>query len=104
MIPSTTADLPLHEQLYRAVRYVLDRSQRDPDLGYYIGPGTQAFKELCQAEAAYTGKPLAEIEEARGTDLQPEYRKRAPEVVTARYERDLARRASERGQDWRQAS
>jgi len=48
--------------LYEAVKYVLDRSQTDPDLGYYLGPGMQAFYLLCKAEAAHLGKPLPEIE------------------------------------------
>jgi hypothetical protein len=78
------ATAPATEGLYEAVKYVLDRSQTDPDLGYYIGPGTQAFYLLCKAEAAHTGKPLEQVERERGRDLQPEHSKRDPEVLTLR--------------------
>ncbi len=70
--------------LYEAVKYALDRSQTDPDLGYYLGPGTQAFYLLCKAEAAHLGQPLAEIEKERRRDLQPAHSKRAPEVLELR--------------------
>lgn len=77
--------------LYEAVKYVLDRSQTDPDLGYYLGPGMQAFYLLCKAEAAYLGKPLAEVEAQRRKDLQPAHCKRDPEVLRLRKELDEAR-------------
>lgn len=77
--------------LYEAVRYTLDRSQTDPDFGYYLGPGTQAFFLLCKAEAAHLGKPLEEVEALRRRDLQPGHRKREPEVLQLRKELEAAR-------------
>jgi hypothetical protein len=77
--------------LCEAVKYVLDRSQTDPDLGYYLGPGTQAFYLLCKAEAAHLGKPLQEVEAQRRKDLQPAHCKREPEVLRLRKELDEAR-------------
>jgi hypothetical protein len=44
-------DLPPAE---RAVKYLLDRVRRDPDLRWLL-LGTQAFALLCEAEAARTG-------------------------------------------------
>lgn len=68
-------------QLYKAVRYVLDRIQDSPNVGYYCGPGTQIFYELVQAEAAFTGLPLNEVEATRRIDTEPEYRKTLPRVI-----------------------
>jgi hypothetical protein len=52
-----------------AVSYVLQRAQEDADLGYLIGPLTQAFKMLCGAEAARLGRSLDETVAARGKSL-----------------------------------
>jgi hypothetical protein len=71
-----------------AITYTLERAQRDPDLGYYIGPGTETFRLLCTAEAALRAKPLADVEKDRGRDLQPPHSKREPEVVELRRRRD----------------
>lgn len=81
--PLTTAEI--------AVRYILNRRQTDPDLGYLIGSMTESFDLLCRAEAETTGKPLNEVASARRRDLQPEYRKRAAEVVTLRKELEALR-------------
>ncbi len=70
--------------LYRAVKYALDRSQTDPDFRWVCGWGTEAFHRLCNAEAAYLDKPLEEIERQRMIDLQPDYRKRDPEILVLR--------------------
>lgn len=78
--------------LYEAVKYVLDRSQTDPDLGYYLGPGMQAFYLLCKAEAAHLGKSLQEVEAQRCKDLQPAHCKRDPDVIRLRAELEEARR------------
>jgi len=51
----------------KAVRHTLDRSQTDADFGYLVGPGTQSFRLLCEAEAALSGRPVAEISAARAT-------------------------------------
>ena len=58
-----------------AVRYVLDRAQRDADLGYLIGPFMQAFALLCAAEAARTGETPAEVEARRAISLTREPRR-----------------------------
>jgi hypothetical protein len=79
--------------LYRAVAYVLDRIQDMPDVRYYCGSGTQIFYELIQAEAAYLGKPLEEIERVRKADTQPEYRKMKPRVIYLEEKIDAMRRA-----------
>jgi hypothetical protein len=65
----------------RAVKYLLDRVQHDPDLRYYCGPGTQAWHLLCWAEAARTGEPIEKVEAERARDLQPDYDRRKPRVV-----------------------
>lgn len=70
--------------LYDAVRYALDRIQVDPDVRYYCGWGTEIFRRLCLAEAEHRGVPLEEVEKERSRDLQPEHRKRDPEVLTLR--------------------
>jgi len=72
------------DTLYRAVKYALDRSQTDPDFHWVCGWGSEAFHRLCVAEAAYLGKPLEEIERERKRDLQPDYRRREPEVLVLR--------------------
>ena len=65
----------------QAVKYILDRIQTDPDLRYYMGSMTESFRLLCLAEAEFTGKRLDQVEAERKRDLQPEYRKRRPEIV-----------------------
>lgn len=67
--------------LYWAVRYLLDRRQEDPDLGYYIGFGTEAFRRLCVAEAVHLGEDLAAVEQRRLQDRQPPHRRREADVV-----------------------
>jgi hypothetical protein len=68
----------------RAVRGLLTRSQLDPDVGWLISPGTESFERLCDAEAAFLGCDVAMIRDQRGKDLQPEYRRRQPQVVELR--------------------
>lgn len=55
--------------LARAISYTLDRAQMDADFGYLLGPGTEAFRLLCEAEATVTGKPLDQVTKDRGRDL-----------------------------------
>lgn len=54
-----------------AVLYVLSRIQTDANTHYYLGPGTQAFYLLCQAEAEITGEPLEKVEHERSAFLRP---------------------------------
>jgi hypothetical protein len=79
--------------LLKAVRYMLDRIQTDPNVRYYCGSGTQSFYELIQAEAAALGLPLAEVEAERRQDRQPPYRKVEPEVIRLREQLDELRHA-----------
>ncbi len=67
--------------LYAAIKYTLDRIQEDPDVRHQIGPGAEVFRLLCLAEAAYTGRPVADVEEVRSVDTQPPHRRRRPDVV-----------------------
>lgn len=48
-----------------AVTYLLDRAQTDAEVGYRIGPGTEAFRRLCLAEAA-AGRAPPQVERERG--------------------------------------
>ena len=59
----------------QAVTYVLDRCQTDADLGYLIGPGAQAFKLLCEAEAGLLKQPLAAVMDRRSKSLAREPRR-----------------------------
>lgn len=91
--------------LLEAVTYVLDRVQDNPDVGYYLGWGTQMFYLLVRAEAAALEIPLEQHEKARRRDLQPSYRRREPRVVTLEEERDHARHTCERyGINWAEES
>jgi hypothetical protein len=76
------------EQLYAAVKYVLDRSQTIPDLGYQIGPHTRIFEMLVLAEAMHLGEDPAAVEKRRGRDLQPAHDKRRPRIVELCEERE----------------
>ncbi len=58
----------------QAVTYVLDRCQTDADLGYLIGPGAQAFRLLCEAEAGALKQPLAAVMDRRSKSLAREPR------------------------------
>lgn len=58
-----------------AIAYMLDRCQRDPDLGHLVGPGTQAYRLLCEAEACLVHTRLSDVMEARGRTLAKEPRR-----------------------------
>jgi hypothetical protein len=68
----------------KAIAYMLDQIQINPDLRYYAGPGTEVFRLLCAAEAEIRGKTESEVEGVRSLDLQPSYSRRSPEVVYLR--------------------
>lgn len=72
------------EELYGAIKYVLDRTQVDPDLGWYISPGTESFTRLCAAESYALGETPAVVVERRMADLQPEHRRRRADVEVLR--------------------
>lgn len=52
------------EAANRAVRYLLDRLQRDANVYWRLGWGTESFRLLCLAEAEETGETF-EVVEAR---------------------------------------
>lgn len=60
---------PVRAKLLDAVTYVLTRAQHDPDLGYYLGPHTEAWERLVAAEAAGRGANAAEHRALRARDL-----------------------------------
>ena len=72
----------------RAVAYMLDRLQVNPDVRFYCGPGTETFSQLCAAEAARTGETVEAVRERRSKDLQPNYSKRVADVVKLREQLD----------------
>lgn len=45
-----------------AIKYLLDRSQRDDKLYYHIGFGTESFRLLTDAHAALTGEDVKAVE------------------------------------------
>lgn len=67
-----------------AVRHVLNVRQENPDVGWYIGWGTESFELLCAAEALVLEQPPDLVCARRNRDLQPEYRRRRPEIVVLR--------------------
>jgi hypothetical protein len=76
--PAPNAEVVL--RLYEAVAFVLNRAQMDSDLGYQIGPATEAFKRLCRAEAAFTGQSVDHVMRARSRATTPR-RPRIPVLV-----------------------
>jgi hypothetical protein len=48
-----------------AVKYALDMIQRNPNLRYFAGHGTQLFLLLCKAEASRLGVPWIEVVDSR---------------------------------------
>lgn len=72
----------------RAVAYMLDRLQVNPDVRYYCGPGSETFAQLCAAEAERTGETVEQVKERRSKDLQPKYSKREAEVLKLREQLD----------------
>lgn len=48
-----------------AIAHMLNRCQTDADLGYLVGPGAQAFRLLCEAEAGLLGEPLSAVLDRR---------------------------------------
>lgn len=75
----------------KAITYVLDRAQTDPDLGYLVGPMTEVFRLLCQAEATARGESLGAVEARRGKSLVPPHREKRPEVLRLRDEAERLR-------------
>lgn len=59
----------------QAIAYMLERCQRDADLGHLVGPGTQAYRLLCEAEAGLTHARLSDVMERRGRTLTTEPRR-----------------------------
>jgi hypothetical protein len=72
----------------KAVTYLLDRIQVDPDLRHMM-LFTQAMHLLIQAEADFLREPYEDVRARREKDLQPEHRRRMPRIpaLEARIER-----------------
>lgn len=91
--PPTDGD-PRDRQLKaceRALFYIGERMQDNPDVGYYLGYGTEIFHRIAVAIATLTDKPLDEVEKALREDRQPHYRRRQPEVIRLREKLDELR-------------
>lgn len=69
--------------LAAAIGYLLHRVQTDPEVCYRIGPGCEAHRLLCLAEAAATGLPLELVERQRYRDLVPDHHLRPLELDKA---------------------
>ena len=76
----------------KAIKYILERIQINPDLRYYAGPGSEIFHLLVQAEAEIENKTALEVETKRSEDTQPKHRKRKPEVLELRIWKAIAER------------
>jgi len=46
-----------------AIEHVLERIRISPEVGYYMGYGTQSFQMLCEAYAGIHGKSYDDVEE-----------------------------------------
>lgn len=51
------------EQASRAISYVLERIRTDPDIGWNMGFGTQAFSLLTEAMATLDNAPVVTVRE-----------------------------------------
>jgi len=58
-------DLLPRDSVRVAILKTLSRRQTDADFGHLLGPGTETFRLLCEAEAALTGKAVEEVTEER---------------------------------------
>lgn len=64
----------------RAVKYILDVLPGHPELSWYLGPGTEMFRLLCDAEA-----------QRLGFEPDPDYK---PGLYPSRFAEDYAKRLS----------
>jgi hypothetical protein len=55
----------------RAVKYILDVLLRYPELAWYLGPGTEMLRQLCEAEAHRLGVAPEQFEEDYCMQLAP---------------------------------
>lgn len=78
---------PREHLLYKAIAYLLDRTQVDPDLAYALHD-TQAWEYLIEAEANILALEVGPVRELRLQDQQPPYRRRRPTVVDLREQID----------------
>lgn len=73
--------LEQHAKLLDAVRYTLARCQVDADLGYYLGPCTEAWERLVAAEALAIGAVAGPHRAKRARYMAPEHARRDPTHV-----------------------
>jgi hypothetical protein len=76
--------LERHDAAVKAVVYLAQRIQDNPDIGYYCGWGTQVFYLTARAVSVIEGRPFNEVEKFMAEDKQPEYRRVQPEVIRLR--------------------
>ena len=50
-----------NEQAKRAIRHALERIRNHPEVGYYLGIGTQTFSLLTEAAATLYGEPVEKV-------------------------------------------
>lgn len=53
--------LPAEEQAKRAIRHVLEVIHTHPEIGWYMGLGTQSFGLLTEAAATLFGEPVEQV-------------------------------------------
>lgn len=70
-----------HAKLLDAIRYTLARAQVDADLGYYLGPCTEAWERLVAAESLAIGAAPGPHRAQRMRSLAPEHARRDPTHV-----------------------
>lgn len=51
------------EQARKAILHVLNQIHHNPDIGWYLGIGTQSFALLTEAAATLFGEPLQQVRE-----------------------------------------
>ena len=52
------------DQAKKALKFVLDRIQFHPEIGWYMGPGTQTFSLVTEAAATLFERPVEEVRKA----------------------------------------
>ena len=75
----------------KAIAYAIRRVQTDPDFRHYM-LDTETLAKLCEAYAALKGESVDEVRKVCRHDMQPEHRRRKPDVVICRDRIDRADR------------
>jgi hypothetical protein len=86
-------------QAASAISHVLHRIQTAPEVGYYLGVGTESFDRLCHAHAAITGEHFEHVENHFAPQNARDPRKELQERVCDLEER-LANRREKRDESY----